>query len=75
MRFEHEKDGDTTPWRRRFAWWPVYIQDTASERLYTIWWEHYMQREVYTERERMTKFGFPIVRGGWDVERLMIDKT
>ena len=47
MRFEHEKDGDTTPWRRRFAWWPVYIQDTASERCIqfggnTIWNAEFM---------------------------------
>ena len=75
MRFEHEKDGDTTDWCRRFAWWPVYIQDTVSERWYTVWWEHYMERKVYVVRERMTKFGFPITAGAWESERKMIVKV
>ena len=75
MRFEHEKDGDTTDWCRRFALWPVYIQDTASERWYTVWWEHYMERRVYVVRERMTKFGYPITSAAWEPERKMIVKV
>ena len=73
MQFKHEKHGDTKPWRKRFAWWPVDIYSEGD--WYTVWWEHYVERRVYIVKERPTKFGFPITCGVWEPERKMIRKV
>ena len=72
MRIEHKhkKVGDTTPWKKKFAFLPTTVNgaSVSDSSHYTVWCECYLQWKVYCIGKRLTMFGL-IVTAYWAVER------
>jgi hypothetical protein len=75
MKWSHARDGDTRPWRVRFAWFPTEIYDPTDDRWVTIWLERYTEQQTYVVKQRPTKFGYKILCGAWESQRKLIVKV
>ncbi len=72
MRIEHKhkKVGDTTPWKKKFAFLPATVNGASilDSSHYTVWLEYYLQKKVYCIGRCPTKVG-TIVTAYWKIER------
>lgn len=74
MRLKHAKEGDITPWKKKFAFLPVIVQDKNND-YHTIWWEHYMTRKKYGRTMLSDPHSGYYVGWGWAKENRMIENA